>query len=50
MSANNYNFSHSERQVKPHRVEKLVAAGDAKAGGETGRASKTPAKTSAKKK
>jgi len=51
MSANNYNFSHANGQVKPHRVEKLAAAGDAKepAAKQAG-ASKTPAKTSAKKK
>src|SRR5207247_11455905 len=30
MSANNYNFSHANGTVKPHRVEKLTAAGDAK--------------------
>ena len=28
MSANNYNFSHANGTVKPHRVEKLAAAGD----------------------
>jgi len=30
MSANNYNFSHANGTVKPHRVDKLVAAGDSK--------------------
>jgi hypothetical protein len=30
MSANNYNFSHANGTVKPHRVEKLAAAADAK--------------------
>ena len=30
MAANNYNFSHANGTVKPHRVEKLAAAGDAK--------------------
>ncbi len=29
MSANNYNFTHANGTVKPHRVEKLAAAGDA---------------------
>ena len=30
MSANNYNFSHANGTVKPKRVDKLVAASDAK--------------------
>jgi hypothetical protein len=30
MSANNYNFAHANGTVKPRRVEKLVAATDAK--------------------
>jgi hypothetical protein len=30
MSANNYNFRHANGTVKPHRVEKLAAANDAK--------------------
>jgi len=30
MAANNYNFSHANGTVKPHRVDKLVAGGDAK--------------------
>jgi hypothetical protein len=30
MSANNYNFSHANGTVKPHRVEKMTGAGDAK--------------------
>ena len=29
MSANNYNFSHANGTVKPHRVEKMTAAGEA---------------------
>ena len=29
MSANNYNFSHANGTVKPHRVDKLAAAGEA---------------------
>src|SRR5712671_6862919 len=28
MSANNYNFSHANGAVKPHRVDKLSASGD----------------------
>src|SRR5262245_25632765 len=30
MNANNYNFSHANGTVKPHRVEKLTAGGDTK--------------------
>jgi hypothetical protein len=30
MSANNYNFSHANGTVKPHRVEKMAGAGDTK--------------------
>jgi hypothetical protein len=30
MSANNYNFSHANGTVKPHKVDKLTAAADAK--------------------
>jgi len=29
MSANNYNFAHANGTIKPHKVPKLVAAGDA---------------------
>src|SRR5262249_28074333 len=29
MKANNYNFSHANGTVKPHRVDKFAAAGDA---------------------
>jgi hypothetical protein len=29
MKANNYNFSHANGTIKPHKVAKLVAAGDA---------------------
>jgi hypothetical protein len=29
MKANNYNFTHANGTVKPHRVEKFAAAGDA---------------------
>ncbi len=42
MSANNYNFSHANGTVKPHRVDKLTATGDA--------AKEPAAKTAAKKK
>jgi hypothetical protein len=41
MKANNYNFSHANGTVKPHRVDKLAAAGDAQ---------KEPAATPAAKK
>ncbi|HJZ71973.1 MAG TPA: hypothetical protein VKE51_09535 [Vicinamibacterales bacterium] len=30
MSANNYNFSHANGTVKPHRVDKLTAGGETK--------------------
>jgi hypothetical protein len=30
MKANNYNFSHANGTIKPHKVAKLAAAGDAK--------------------
>ena len=30
MKANNYNFAHANGTIKPHKVAKLVAAGDAK--------------------
>jgi hypothetical protein len=44
MSANNYNFSHANGTVKPHKVDKMTAAGDAKD------AAKPAAKPAAKKK
>jgi hypothetical protein len=51
MSANNYNFSHANGTVKPHRVEKITAAGDSKeAAAKPASASKAPAKAAAKKK
>jgi hypothetical protein len=43
MSANNYNFSHANGTVKPHRVDKMTAPGDAKEPAAKP-ASKTPAK------
>jgi len=42
MKANNYNFTHANGTVKPHRVEKFAAAGDA--------AKEPAAKPSARKK
>jgi len=42
MSANNYNFTHANGTVKPHRVDKLAAAGEA--------AKEPAAKPAAKKK
>ena len=42
MKANNYNFTHANGTVKPHRVEKFAAAGDA--------AKEPPAKPTARKK
>ena len=42
MKANNYNFTHANGTVKPHRVEKVAAAGDA--------AKEPAAKPSARKK
>ena len=42
MNANNYNFTHANGTVKPHRVEKLVAGGEA--------AKEPAAKPAAKKK
>jgi hypothetical protein len=42
MSANNYNFSHANGTVKPHRVDKFAAGGDA--------AKEPAAKPAAKKK
>jgi hypothetical protein len=44
MSANNYNFSHANGTVKPHRVDKLTAAGDAKESDAKPASAKTPAK------
>jgi len=49
MSANNYNFSHANGTVKPHRVEKLAAAGDKEPAAKTASATKTPAKAAKKK-
>jgi|SRR5712671_858917 len=46
MSANNYNFTHANGTVKPHRVDKLAAPGDAKEPA----AKPASAKASAKKK
>jgi hypothetical protein len=46
MSANNYNFTHANGTVKPHRVEKLVAPSDTKEPA----AKPASAKASAKKK
>jgi hypothetical protein len=44
MAANNYNFTHANGTVKPHRVEKLMA-GDAKEpAAKTASATKTPKK------
>jgi hypothetical protein len=45
MSANNYNFSHANGTVKPHRVEKMAAAG-----GEKEPAAKPASKTTTTKK
>jgi hypothetical protein len=45
MSANNYNFSHANGTVKPHRVEKMAAAG-----GEKEPAAKPASKTTTSKK
>jgi hypothetical protein len=42
MKANNYNFTHANGTVKPHRVDKMAAAGDA--------AKEPAAKPAAKKK
>ena len=44
MKANNYNFTHANGTVKPHRVEKLVAAGDAKEPAAKPASAKAPAK------
>ncbi len=44
MKANNYNFTHANGTVKPHRVDKLTAAGDAKDAGKPAAATKTTAK------
>jgi hypothetical protein len=51
MAANNYNFSHANGTVKPHRVEKRTAGGDAKEpAAKTASATKGSAKAPAKKK
>ncbi len=44
MAANNYNFSHANGTVKPHRVEKLAAAGDKEPAAKPASASKPAAK------
>jgi hypothetical protein len=47
MSANNYNFSHANGAVKPHRVDKLTGPGDKEPAAKPASATKT---TTAKKK
>jgi len=44
MSANNYNFSHANGTVKPHRVEKIAAPGDKEPAAKPASASKTKKK------
>jgi len=44
MSANNYNFSHANGTVKPHRVEKMAAPGDKEPAAKPASASKTKKK------
>jgi hypothetical protein len=44
MSANNYNFSHANGTVKPHRVEKMTAGGDKEPAAKPASASKTTTK------
>ena len=50
MSANNYNFSHANGTVKPHRVDKLVAADAKEPAAKMAAASKSSTKAPAKKK
>jgi len=49
MSANNYNFSHANGTVKPHRVDKLTAAGDKEPAAKPASATKTKTTTAKKK-
>jgi len=44
MAANNYNFSHANGTVKPHRVEKMAAPGDKEPAAKPASASKTKKK------
>ena len=44
MNANNYNFSHANGAVKPHRVEKMGAAGDKEPAAKPAAATKTTKK------
>jgi len=44
ISANNYNFSHANGTVKPHRVEKMAAPGDKEPAAKPASASKTKKK------
>lgn len=44
MAANNYNFSHANGTVKPHRVEKMAGAGDKEPAAKPASASKTTKK------
>jgi hypothetical protein len=48
MNANNYNFTHANGTVKPHRVDKLSAPGDAKE--QAAKPAAKPASRTAKKK